>query len=131
MPAKSRFRLFGGPNGSGKTHVFTDFREKGIIHTEIYVNADKIEAELKSTRKFYFNAYRVRVDEASFKEHIFNSGLFESKIRDKTFVTKFSIRAGVLRIKRDVKINSYHASFVASYLPKGYFKQNNLLLLKP
>ena len=44
MPAKPRFRLFGGPNGSAKTHVFTDFREKGILHTEIYVNADKIEA---------------------------------------------------------------------------------------
>jgi len=116
MAAKPRFRLFGGPNGSWKTHVFTDFREKGLIHTEIYVNADRIEAELKITRKFYFNAYRVRVDEASFKQHIISSGLYESKIKDKSFINKFSIRAGVLRINKDVKINSYHASFVASYL---------------
>lgn len=57
MP-KPRFRLFGGPNGSGKTHLFRDFKRKGYIHTEIYVNADKIEAELKQRRRFNFNAYR-------------------------------------------------------------------------
>jgi predicted ABC-type ATPase len=122
MPIKPRFRLFGGPNGSGKTHVFTDFREKGIIHTEIYVNADRIEADLKKRKKFNFNAYRVRVDDASLKLHIFNSGLFESKIKDKSFISKFSIRAGVLRINTDVKINSYHASFVASYLADKLFQ---------
>ncbi len=50
MPPKPKFRLFGGPNGSGKTHVFANFKEKGIIHTELHVNADKIEAELKEKR---------------------------------------------------------------------------------
>jgi hypothetical protein len=33
MPPKPKFRLFGGPNGSGKTHVFNKFKEKGIIHS--------------------------------------------------------------------------------------------------
>ena len=51
-----KFRLFGGPNGSGKTHVFRQFKKKRYIHPEIYVNADKIEAGIKMKGKFYFNA---------------------------------------------------------------------------
>jgi hypothetical protein len=96
MPPKPKFRLFGGPNGSGKTHVFTNFKEKGIIHTEVYVNADKIEAELKEKRTFYFTAYRVKVDQDGFKQHITKSGLFKGKIKDKSFIDHFLIRAGVL-----------------------------------
>lgn len=122
MPHKPRFRLFGGPNGSGKTHVFREFREKGIIHTEVYVNADKIESELKKKRIFYFNAYRVRVDNDSFKRHILESGLFQSKIKDKTFIDHFSVQSGILHVGSNVKINSYHASFVASYLSEKLFQ---------
>ena len=59
---KPKFRLFGGPNGSGKTHLFKKFKHRGYIHTEIYVNADKIEVELKRRRRFNFNAYRVKAD---------------------------------------------------------------------
>jgi len=115
MP-KPKFRLFGGPNGSGKTHLFKKFKRLGYIHTEIYVNADKIEAELKNKRKFSFNAYRVKVDDESFKQHIVDSGLYQTKLKDKSFVDHFTIHAGVLRIDQLVRINSYHGSFVATYL---------------
>jgi predicted ABC-type ATPase len=121
MPPKPKFRLFGGPNGSGKTHVFSLFKERGIIHTELYVNADKIEAELKKRRKFYFTAYRVKVDHDSFRKHIIESGLFKEKIKDKSFIDHFSIEAGVLQIGEKIKINSYHASFVATYLAERLF----------
>ena len=50
--AKPRFRLFAGPNGSGKTYVFKQFRKAGIIHTEIYVNADRIEIILQKIEPF-------------------------------------------------------------------------------
>ena len=53
-----RFRLFAGPNGSGKSTLFESLRENGEIHTEIYISADRIEAQIKSTGIFYFNAYR-------------------------------------------------------------------------
>jgi predicted ABC-type ATPase len=92
MPPKPKFRLFGGPNGSGKTHVFKKFKERGIIHTEVYVNADRIEAELKE------------------------------KVKDKSFIDYFVIKAGVLRIGKQVSINSYHGSFVASYLAERLFE---------
>src|SRR5882724_5348593 len=87
-----RFRLFGGPNGSGKTHVFDKFKEEGYIHTEIYVNADKIESELKENRRFSFNAYRVKVDNKGFKEYIISSGLYQAKLKDDSIVDQFVIR---------------------------------------
>jgi hypothetical protein len=40
MPLKPKFRLFGAPNGSGKKACILELKEKGIIHTEVYVNAD-------------------------------------------------------------------------------------------
>jgi len=122
MPPKPKFRLFGAPNGSGKTHIFREFKAKGIIHTEVYVNADRIEAELKEKRRFSFNAYRVKVSEAGLGEYILASGLFHQKIKDKTFVEHFTVNGGVLRIGRQVAINSYHASFIASYLAERLFE---------
>jgi len=119
MP-KPKFRLFGGPNGSGKTHLFKKFKRKGYIHTEIYVNADRIEAELKKRRRFSFNAYRVKSDNQEFRKHILGSGLYQ-KIEDKTFVESFTIRSGILHVSPLTTINSYHASFVASYLAEKLF----------
>jgi predicted ABC-type ATPase len=86
MSPKPKFRLFGGPNGSGKTDVFANFKAKGIIHTEVYVNADKIEAELKEKRSFYFTAYRVKVDQERLRQHILDLGLYKEKIKDKSFI---------------------------------------------
>ncbi len=83
---QARSRLFAGTNGSGKTTLFQNLKKDGIIHTEIYVNADKIEWEIKATKKFHFNAYRIRVTETEFKEHIISSGLYASKINDISFL---------------------------------------------
>lgn len=81
MP-KPRFRLFAGPNGSGKTFFFNHLKRSGYIRTEIYVSADKIEADLRKKPVFNFNAYRVKVSETEFKEHVLSDGLFVSKIND-------------------------------------------------
>ena len=89
-----KFRLFAGPNASGKTYVFKKIRKSNLIPKEIYVNADKIEAELGKKRKFYFNSYRVRTDEEEFRSHILRSGLFREKINDENFPDQFSVRSG-------------------------------------
>ena len=116
---RPRFRLFAGPNGSGKTFFFNHLKSNSIIHTEIYVSADKIEADLKRKPVFSFNAYRVKVSDADFKKHILMDGLFEKKINDPSFLQFLTIKSGVLKIKLAKKeINSYHASFVATYLVK-------------
>jgi predicted ABC-type ATPase len=77
--AKPKFRLFAGPNASGKTHVFKKFRRKKYIRTAFYVNADRYEEQIKKNHSFSFNAYRVKVDEGEFKSFILASGLFHTK----------------------------------------------------
>lgn len=115
--AQPRFRLFAGPNGSGKTFLFNLLRSNGIIHTEIYVSADKIEADLRKKTTFNFNAYRVKVSDSEFKQHILTDGLFASKIKDDSFIDAIHIEGGLLTVKLPKKkINSYHASFIATYL---------------
>ena len=98
---KPRFRLFAGPNGSGKTSLFKKFRAEGYIHTEFYINADRFEAELKKNKKISFNAYRVKVSELEFKAHITSSGLFK-KIRQKGFIDRIHAddpQTNVARVK--------------------------------
>jgi predicted ABC-type ATPase len=117
-----KFRLFGGPNGSGKTSLFDYLRENGAIHTELYINADRYERELKTTFSFNFNAYRVKVSQDGFLEYIRSSSLYK-KIKDQTFIKKITIQAGILKFNLPgVEINSYHASFVASYLADKLFE---------
>jgi predicted ABC-type ATPase len=111
-----KFRLFAGPNGSGKTSLFEYLKNNGFIHTELYINADRFERELKKNRHFNFNAYRVKVSQEEFLEHVKTSTLFE-KIKDSGFLNHLTIHAGILNLNLpEKKINSYHASFVASYL---------------
>jgi hypothetical protein len=127
--ANSKFRLFAGPNASGKTWVFEKFREEKLIHTEFYVNADRIEKELKKKRTFHFNAYRVRANEEEFKYHVQHSGL-HSKLTDTIFEDTVHIKSGTLSIPKRVIINSYHASFIALYLVDNYSKLNSHLRMK-
>jgi predicted ABC-type ATPase len=93
MPPK--FRLFAGPNGSGKTSLFEDLKKNGFIHTELYINADRFERELKANLQFNFNAYRVKASHEDFLEHVKSSTLYLQKISDKNFLTLITIRAGI------------------------------------
>ena len=84
MPAK--FRLFAGPNGSGKTSLFEHLKKGEFIHTDLYINADRYERELKENLSFNFNAYRVKVSQEDFLMHIKASTLYTGKIKDKNFI---------------------------------------------
>ena len=42
--------------------------------------------------------------------------LYQTKLKDKSFINHFTIRSGVLHIGHSVMVNSYHGSFVATYL---------------
>lgn len=116
-----KFRLFAGPNGSGKSSLFKYLKDKDIIHTEIYVSADRIEADLRKRKKFNFNAYRVRVSEAEFKEHIQSSDLFARIKSQKQFLKSIQLKGGVLRGDK-LKTDSYTASFIATYLVEKLFE---------
>lgn len=111
-----RFRIFAGPNGSGKTHLFNFLRNQKFINTEFYINADEIEKKLSVSLQFHFNAYRVKVSDNEFKTHIKKSGILK-KITDKSFIDKINIDKGILKLNiKKKELNSYIASFIASYL---------------
>lgn len=62
-----RLRILAGPNGSGKTSVFGELREK--FHWGVFVNADEIERRLKEECSLDFREYAVAaVDEEKFRE---------------------------------------------------------------
>lgn len=111
---KSRFRLFAGPNGSGKSELFKYLREKKYIHTELYVSADRIEKDINENGKFVFNAYRVSTDKKDFFDFVENHGLWQlvnlNKVSD-----LLSYQHGIITVKKK-HLNSYVASFIASYL---------------
>jgi len=119
-----KFRLFGGPNGSGKTSLFDYLKKNGVINTELYINADRYERELKANFSFNFNAYRVKVSQEDFLAYINSSSLYK-KMKDQTFIKDITIQAGVLKFNLPgEEINSYHASFIASYLADKLFETN-------
>ena len=127
---QSRFRIFAGPHGSGKTHLFNYLKNQAFIHTEIYVNADEIEKKLQKKLQFNFNAYRVKVNDFDFKRHIELSGIL-SKINDSSFLEKIKIESGVLHLGINKKsLNSYIASFVASYLAEKLIESKQSFCLE-
>lgn len=119
----NRFRIFAGPNGSGKSTLFEQLKATGQIHTGIYVNADKIEKQIKANQSFNFNAYRVIVNESDFIQLIRNSGLYNATLKDSSFIDKLELKSGILKINlKKTAINSYHASFIAMYLVEVLLK---------
>jgi predicted ABC-type ATPase len=117
---KPRFRLFAGPNGSGKSSLFKYLKSKGFIHTEIYVSADRIEADMRLNAQFNFNAYRVKVSLDNFINHIEKSGLL-LKMETPLDINSFVLKGGVLSIPK-TEIDSYLASFIATYLADRLFE---------
>ena len=111
---KSRFRIFAGPNGSGKSSLFEYLRNTKNIHTEIYISADRIEAELRQKKRFVFNAYRISSNQEDFFDYIKTHGLWKN-VQESDPGKNFLLKSGILKVKKGA-INSYSASFIAGYL---------------
>jgi len=113
--------MFAGPNGSGKSFLFNFLKAQKYIYTEIYINADKVEKQITESKKFSFNAYRIKVSDKEFKDEILSSGLFK-KSGLENFIDNLKIKSGILYINlSDGEINSYIASFICLYLAKKLF----------
>lgn len=115
-----RFRLFAGPNGSGKSTLYEYLRKKRVIHTEIYVCADRIEADLQRKAAFSFNAYRVKVSEDEWLTRIKASTLLSQGQR-RQYEKNLVIQSGELKLNR-MRPNSYMASLIADYLVHKLFQ---------
>lgn len=104
--------------------MFERLKESGIIHTELYINADRILRDLKKRGNFNFNAYHVKASESDFKEYVFQSGLFD-RFDGSKLLDQLHLESGILKFDIDRKsLNAYHASFIASYLVVKLFQTN-------
>jgi len=119
-----KFRLFAGPNGSGKTFLFEHLKRNGTIHTELYINADRVLRDLNKRGNFNFNAYRIKSSETEFIMSVAESTLFP-RLNDPLLLDKIHVKGGVLRFDIDrEELNAYHASFIATYLAIKLFETN-------
>jgi predicted ABC-type ATPase len=118
MTPQKRFRMFAGPNGSGKSTLYERLRKDSIIHTELYVAADRIEAELRKKKRFVFNAYHVKVTEVEFISFGQQSGILDKHPNKDEVLKALHIKSGILTIKDPAFIDSYVASLIANYLSK-------------
>lgn len=109
MPSK-RIRVFAGPNGSGKSSVYNDLKDK--FNFGIYINADDIERLLCNYGKFCFADYAIKV-ESDFLEQY---SLFFRKIEGLCYPENVTIESNTLLLVDKNKVDSYIASFIASYL---------------
>src|SRR5438445_1119615 len=91
---KKRFRMFAGPNGSGKSTLYERLRKDSIIHTDIYLAADRIEAELLKKKRFVFNAYRIKVTDTEFKSEAELSGILQKHPKKKVLLNAVNIKSG-------------------------------------
>lgn len=65
-----RLRIFGGPNGSGKTTIINLIRSSFDVGH--YINADDIENEIKSSGKFNIQRFGLVSDSTQFADFVNN-----------------------------------------------------------
>lgn len=107
----ARLRMFAGPNGSGKSTA------KAMLRPELlkfYLNADDIEATIRSVGFFDFANWQLAVEGSEFRDFLVHS----------TLLAKANLleQAAELTFKENkifflnVEVNSYFASVIADFV---------------
>jgi predicted ABC-type ATPase len=93
-----RLRVFAGPNGSGKSSI--EERVSSKYNIGKFVNADRIEQSLRSTKQFNFKIFNIKVTPTDLRDSLNKSG-FNEKGDIKKLLSKLSLRSGTLKLKSD------------------------------
>lgn len=70
-----KIRIFAGPNGSGKTTLFNRIKEHYHYNIGIFVNADSIESQIKSSGKLPFGDFKIEATKAELIDFFYHSTL--------------------------------------------------------
>jgi predicted ABC-type ATPase len=117
--AAKRMRIFAGPNGSGKTTIINNLREK--IPFGIYVNADDIEQSLVKTNSLLFSTYSLTVEEHDLQAFFQQSNFSPVKRNDPDLWQRLAVQENTFRPQTNV--DSYLAADLAEYIKQQLLKQ--------
>lgn len=121
MPSP-RMRVFAGPNGSGKTTYLKQLLAEQRIQLGAYVNADDIEAALKSTHHIHFADYGLHLQQAEIQAFFKSSQFSPVKRQEPDLWTKITVVDNVL--STSAEIDSYLAADIAEMLRQQLLKEH-------
>lgn len=107
-------RIFAGPNGSGKTTIINDLKNK--INFGVYINADDIEKRLLEGRPIMFNDFKLQLKTKFVQAFFKSSKLSPIKHNNEAFWKNISIYENQLIINPSVQIDSYLAADIAELI---------------
>lgn len=108
-----RLRILAGPNGSGKTSVYEELKKSKYVQFGIFVNADDIEKKLANDKTISFDDYQIEVDQVTFNNSYTE---FLKNKKSPVGIEDYSIEQNNLYITSNVKVDSYFASHLASFI---------------
>jgi predicted ABC-type ATPase len=110
-----RLRIFAGPNGSGKTSLFSNFELKH--NPGVFVNADEIELKLKKSRFVDFSDYGFQIEEKDLS--LFNktkaARSLKQKLLKSSYIIDVEVKQGMI-VNLSGETNGYEAAYVAAFI---------------
>jgi predicted ABC-type ATPase len=111
---KKRIRVFAGPNGSGKTTIMTDLRNR--IHFGVYVNADDIEKELHENGSVDLSQYQIAATTLEIQHYFRKSQFAPLKLNIPDLFSHISIFQRRIILSSSITPDSYIAADMAEWI---------------
>lgn len=109
---QKRMRVIAGPNGSGKTTILQKLRQ--LVSFGIYVNADDIELQLRTSKSLIFNQYQLLVTDNFLKDFFRESTFSPAKRNEIDLWTKVVVSNNILKV--NTFVDSYLAADLAEFI---------------
>jgi predicted ABC-type ATPase len=115
MSSQSRIRVFAGPNGSGKTSLYSKISKTYI--SGIFINADEIEKTLQTKGLIDLSEFGLKITQKDLERFISlndSQSLF-AKAQQENFTIDITIAENFI-VNKPKDTNSYEAAFAASFI---------------
>lgn len=123
MRSFKKLRVFSGPNGSGKSTIYKE--AKNHFKSIPFINADEIELSLLNDGYIDLLKFGIRINQRTFLNFFETSSTksIVKKAKDENMPFVVCFKANRLIIENS-KVNSYAASFCASFIRWVLVKKN-------